>query len=112
MKKEIVLSLINALRTLNKVTSQKDEILRNHSLFFSNLISKWFNSHNRLLTVIINEISLKDTGEELKKLVEEGLELEKKIHIYVEELQLDQKDLREKELEFDFILKEIKKELK
>ena len=53
-----------------------------------------------------------DTSEEIKKLVQEGLEIEKKVHNYVEEFQLSQKDLREGEIDFDYILKEIENELK
>lgn len=112
MNRETILSLINALRTLNEITSQKDEMMRNHLFLLSNLIEEWILSHHRILTKIVSEISLKDTSEVIKKLAQDGLEIEKKVHNNIEEFQLSQKDLREREIEFDYILKEIENELK
>lgn len=127
MDKEIILSLNNALKTLKDIFVRQDELILTQLMTFYEMEKQRAEIFHNRLAKITNEIGtlMKNTFSkdeyishliESNKLFKEILEKEQNLTNQIEsvnkDLQLKSKDLKDKIIDFDYILDEIAEKLK
>ena len=127
MNKEIVLSLINALKTLKNIMIEHNEAIANYidvrSMSTMNRLlsqgerfKKITEDINSLMKRALNqkdfELYLENSNRMLKDLSKREETINEQVKKAINEFQLDLKGLKEKILEFDNILNEISDSLK
>lgn len=127
MDKKTVLDLINALQKLKNLNFQQNRSVKKYLVLISNLAIEWFQSHQQILMKIskdMNELMkhisnkpyfeeyIQKSDKELKQALQKYMGNNIKVLGILKEFQLNENGLGQKELEFEYLLNEIKDSLR
>ncbi|KKM89148.1 hypothetical protein LCGC14_1251580 [marine sediment metagenome] len=126
LDKERVLSLTNALRTLKEISLKQNDLILRYLYTEIGIKQKKVEHHENRFKKITKDINflmeesldkikfseyLINSDKENKKILSENKEIIKLMELRGNEFELENKDLKEKLIEFDYILKEIEDHL-
>ena len=126
MNDKTALDLIRALQTLKDLNFQQVSSVKKYLVLISNLAIEWFQSHQQILMKISNDMNelmkhisnkpyfeeyIQKSDKELKQALQKYMENNKKVLEILKEFQLTENGLGQKELEFKYLLNEIKDSL-
>lgn len=123
MDKNPIINLINTLKTLKEINIQQFGIITNFLTLGFNLIKEWLEFQREIVMKLTNDIDelmnsgfnksifdekINKSDRDLKQLLKKNLEIDIKVQQILKEFQLNENDLSQKLLEFDYIVDQIK----
>lgn len=127
MNKEVISSIINALKTLEDISRRRNDSMIKYYMmqndinrilvnYMNEMFSKINNDLKTLMKKVLEQKGFENYSVNLDHILEGIFEKTKDINVKIErsatEFQLSNKDLQDRIMDFDFILKEIESKLK
>ncbi|MFW9969597.1 MAG: hypothetical protein ACFFDF_05300 [Candidatus Odinarchaeota archaeon] len=123
MDKNSIVNLINALKILKEINLQQFGIITNFLTLGFNLTKEWLEFQRKIVKKLTNNVeelmksvsnksildeNFNKSEGDLKQLLKKNLEIDIKVQQILKEFQLNENDLSQKLLEFDYIVDQIK----